>query len=134
MSEHLSDEELARFLRESADGTAGEAPKEPSARARMVTARLREQEARGEPAGRGRPDAVGQTRSYAPHSSSSPTGPVRSYGSTVGPPTGPRPVSSGANSGWARPSVTSQPELLHSLRPRPADSPRPPIRPPVAVR
>ncbi|NYV78464.1 hypothetical protein HW445_29670, partial [Streptomyces sp. UH6] len=48
MSEHLSDEELARFLRESAEGTAGEAPKEPSARARMVTARLREQEARGE--------------------------------------------------------------------------------------
>ncbi|MGW0605218.1 hypothetical protein [Streptomyces sp. NPDC002640] len=48
MSEHLSDEELARFLRESAEGIAGEAPKEPSARARMVTARLREQEARGE--------------------------------------------------------------------------------------
>ncbi|WP_246212332.1 hypothetical protein [Streptomyces abyssomicinicus] len=48
VSEHLSDEELARFLRESAEGTAREAPKEPSARARMVTARLREQEARGE--------------------------------------------------------------------------------------
>ncbi|MEU3558282.1 hypothetical protein [Streptomyces fragilis] len=48
MSEHLSDEELARFLRESAEGTAADAPKEPSARARMVTARLREQEARGE--------------------------------------------------------------------------------------
>jgi hypothetical protein len=49
VSEHLSDEELARFLRESAEGSAAQqVPKEPSARARMVTARLREQDARGE--------------------------------------------------------------------------------------
>jgi hypothetical protein len=48
MPDHLSDEELARFLRESAEGAPADAPREPSARARMVTARLREQEARGE--------------------------------------------------------------------------------------
>ncbi|WP_405613437.1 hypothetical protein [Streptomyces sp. NBC_01508] len=39
-----SDEEWERFLRESADGVP-DAPKEPSARARMVTRRLREEPA-----------------------------------------------------------------------------------------
>lgn len=40
----VSDEEWERFLRESADGVPG-APKEPSARARIVTRRLREEPA-----------------------------------------------------------------------------------------
>ncbi|MEV3855575.1 hypothetical protein AB0J38_14745 [Streptomyces sp. NPDC050095] len=40
----LSDEDWERFLRESAEGVP-EAPKEPSARARMVTRRLQEQDA-----------------------------------------------------------------------------------------
>ncbi|MHB9757177.1 hypothetical protein ACYBSK_22620 [Streptomyces sp. BYX5S] len=40
----LSDEEWERFLRESEDG-ARDAPKEPSARARMVTRRLQEESA-----------------------------------------------------------------------------------------
>ncbi|WP_243869306.1 hypothetical protein [Streptomyces liangshanensis] len=44
----IPDEEWERFLREAAAGTPG-APKEPSARARMVTRRLREQP--GPPAG-----------------------------------------------------------------------------------
>ncbi|WP_416972304.1 hypothetical protein [Streptomyces sp. 4F14] len=44
----ISDDDWEKFLRESAENTSAEAPKEPSARARMVTARLREQEARGE--------------------------------------------------------------------------------------
>ncbi|QNP70696.1 hypothetical protein IAG44_15495 [Streptomyces roseirectus] len=44
----ISDDDWEKFLRESEAGTAASAPKEPSARARMVTARLREQEARGE--------------------------------------------------------------------------------------
>ncbi|HEY8978087.1 MAG TPA: hypothetical protein VIU15_00715 [Streptomyces sp.] len=44
----ISDDDWERFLRESAEGAARDAPKEPSARARMVTARLKEQEARGE--------------------------------------------------------------------------------------
>ncbi|GHB44369.1 hypothetical protein GCM10010347_12220 [Streptomyces cirratus] len=39
----VSDEEWARFVRE-AGGGAGEAPKEPSARARMVTERLRRED------------------------------------------------------------------------------------------
>ncbi|MFE5207059.1 hypothetical protein [Streptomyces sp. NPDC056600] len=66
MSEHLSDEELARFLRESAEGTAAGAPKEPTARARMVTARLREQEARGElPQGWRTPTDLGRYRRRA---------------------------------------------------------------------
>jgi hypothetical protein len=39
----ISDEELERFLRESAEGV-GAPPKEPSARARMVARRLREEE------------------------------------------------------------------------------------------
>jgi hypothetical protein len=43
----ISDEEWARFLQDSERGIAS-APKEPSARARMVTERLRQQEARGE--------------------------------------------------------------------------------------
>ncbi|MFE9633932.1 hypothetical protein [Streptomyces sp. NPDC006463] len=43
----LSDEEWARFMEQAAAG-AGDAPREPSARARMVTARLRDQP---EPAG-----------------------------------------------------------------------------------
>ncbi|MGW7031472.1 hypothetical protein ACWGFX_30480 [Streptomyces xanthophaeus] len=41
----VSDEDWARFV-EQAEAGAGEAPKEPSARARMVTARLREEESR----------------------------------------------------------------------------------------
>lgn len=41
----VSDEEWARFLEQAGAG-AGDAPKEPSARARMVTARLREEDAR----------------------------------------------------------------------------------------
>ncbi|MCQ9131420.1 hypothetical protein [Streptomyces hilarionis] len=44
----LSDEEWARFVQDSARGIPDSAPKEPSARARMVTERLRQQEARGE--------------------------------------------------------------------------------------
>ncbi|MZG15089.1 hypothetical protein GTY44_16605 [Streptomyces sp. SID5914] len=40
----ISDEELESFLREAADGGGASAPKEPSARARMVAARLRDQE------------------------------------------------------------------------------------------
>ncbi|MFJ6069996.1 hypothetical protein ACIQFU_04000 [Streptomyces sp. NPDC093065] len=39
----ISDEQLAAFLREAADGGGGSAPKEPSARARMVARRLREE-------------------------------------------------------------------------------------------
>ncbi|MET9851792.1 hypothetical protein ABZY57_02375 [Streptomyces sp. NPDC006450] len=49
----VSDEDWARFLAQAEAG-AGEAPKEPSARARMVTARLRDEEARR---GSGRPPA-----------------------------------------------------------------------------
>ncbi|MFJ9174115.1 hypothetical protein [Streptomyces sp. NPDC102360] len=44
----LSDDEWERFLQESEDGVR-DAPKEPSARARMVTRRLQEQDARPEP-------------------------------------------------------------------------------------
>ncbi|WP_425838719.1 hypothetical protein [Streptomyces fractus] len=44
----LSDEDWERFLQESEDGVRG-APKEPSARARMVTRRLREEGAGPEP-------------------------------------------------------------------------------------
>ncbi|MFZ3572818.1 hypothetical protein ACOKM5_38445 [Streptomyces sp. BH097] len=44
----LSDEDWERFLQESEDGVR-DAPKEPSARARMVTRRLREEDARAEP-------------------------------------------------------------------------------------
>jgi hypothetical protein len=44
----FSDEDWEKFLRDSERGASGSAPKEPSARARMVTERLREQEARGE--------------------------------------------------------------------------------------
>ncbi|MFG2313635.1 hypothetical protein [Streptomyces tendae] len=40
----ISDEQLEAFLREAADGGGRSAPKEPSARARMVARRLREQE------------------------------------------------------------------------------------------
>ncbi|GGQ88613.1 hypothetical protein [Streptomyces asoensis] len=59
----ISDEEWATFLRESAAGIPDSAPKEPSARARMVTERLRQQEARGElPEGwRSVPDLRGTT-------------------------------------------------------------------------
>ncbi|WP_437029339.1 hypothetical protein [Streptomyces sp. enrichment culture] len=42
----ISDEELESFLREAAEGGGASAPKEPSARARMVARRLREE---GEP-------------------------------------------------------------------------------------
>ncbi|MEV4041527.1 hypothetical protein [Streptomyces sp. NPDC049744] len=41
----ISDEQLEAFLREAAEGGAASAPKEPSARARMVARRLREEEA-----------------------------------------------------------------------------------------
>ncbi|MEV6170267.1 hypothetical protein AB0L99_18800 [Streptomyces sp. NPDC051954] len=48
----ISDDEWEKFLKDAERETPDAAPKEPSARARMVTARLREQEARGEaPAG-----------------------------------------------------------------------------------
>ncbi|MEU5767654.1 hypothetical protein ABZ782_17220 [Streptomyces asoensis] len=59
----ISDEEWAKFLRESEAGIPDSAPKEPSARARMVTERLRQQEARGElPEGwRSGPDLRGAT-------------------------------------------------------------------------
>ncbi|MCL7366203.1 hypothetical protein [Streptomyces ardesiacus] len=40
----ISDEQLESFLREAAEGGGAPAPKEPSARARMVAARLRDQE------------------------------------------------------------------------------------------
>ncbi|MFI1755760.1 hypothetical protein [Streptomyces sp. NPDC020571] len=40
----ISDEQLEAFLREAAEGGAASAPKEPSARARMVARRLREEE------------------------------------------------------------------------------------------
>ncbi|MFD9001266.1 hypothetical protein ACFV0T_09900 [Streptomyces sp. NPDC059582] len=43
----ISDEEWAKFLRDSESGIPGSAPKEPSARARMVTERLRREEAQG---------------------------------------------------------------------------------------
>ncbi|MFF3492166.1 hypothetical protein ACFYWS_12530 [Streptomyces sp. NPDC002795] len=44
----LSDDDWERFLQESEDGVR-DAPKEPSARARMVTRRLQEEDARPEP-------------------------------------------------------------------------------------
>lgn len=44
----IPDEEWEKFVRDSEREIAGSAPKEPSARARMVTERLRQQEARGE--------------------------------------------------------------------------------------
>ncbi|MEG3629316.1 hypothetical protein [Streptomyces poriticola] len=43
-SSSISDEQLDAFLRESTGGGGAPAPKEPSARARMVAARLREQD------------------------------------------------------------------------------------------
>ncbi|WP_415952363.1 hypothetical protein [Streptomyces sp. KLOTTS4A1] len=43
----ISDERWESFLREAMDGDASSAPKEPSARARMVTRRMQEQEAAG---------------------------------------------------------------------------------------
>ncbi|MDR3083350.1 MAG: hypothetical protein LBV60_20935 [Streptomyces sp.] len=46
--ESIPDEEWERFLREAEAGTQG-APKEPSARARMVTRRLQEETSRPEP-------------------------------------------------------------------------------------
>ncbi|MCL8016755.1 hypothetical protein [Streptomyces sp. AS02] len=48
----ISDEEWEKFVRDAESDRASAAPKEPSARARMVTERLRRQDARGElPAG-----------------------------------------------------------------------------------
>ncbi|WP_037681274.1 hypothetical protein [Streptomyces griseus] len=48
----IPDEEWEKFLRDSESGAVGDAPKEPSARARIVAERLRQQDARGEtPAG-----------------------------------------------------------------------------------
>ncbi|MDO0932897.1 hypothetical protein QQY66_14775 [Streptomyces sp. DG2A-72] len=44
----ISDEEWERFLKDAEREIPASAPKEPSARARMVTARLREQDARGQ--------------------------------------------------------------------------------------
>ncbi|MFV0134228.1 hypothetical protein ACLGIH_13440 [Streptomyces sp. HMX87] len=57
-SPSISDEQLESFLREAAEGGGAPAPKEPSARARMVAARLREQDeaaqrAQGDGRGRG---------------------------------------------------------------------------------
>ncbi|MFD7029778.1 hypothetical protein ACFWAR_17220 [Streptomyces sp. NPDC059917] len=49
----VSDEEWERFVR-AAEGGAGEAPKEPSARARMVTERLRREDEQRAAAARGR--------------------------------------------------------------------------------
>lgn len=59
----ISDEQLEAFLREAADGGGGSAPKEPSARARMVARRLRE-EAEPEPwrAPQGSPRGDGRGR------------------------------------------------------------------------
>ncbi|WP_433889647.1 hypothetical protein [Streptomyces sp. CA-111067] len=51
-----SDEEWERFLRESVEGAA-DAPKEPSARAREVTRRLRAESGRGLESGRTYPPA-----------------------------------------------------------------------------
>ncbi|MEU9066163.1 hypothetical protein AB0E06_04415 [Streptomyces sp. NPDC048109] len=52
----ISDEQMEAFLREATEGGGTSAPREPSARARMVAARLREQEqaARRAPGGNGR--------------------------------------------------------------------------------
>ncbi|MER5197227.1 hypothetical protein ACWD3J_27025 [Streptomyces sp. NPDC002755] len=47
----ISDAEWAKFVQESERGIPASAPKEPSARARSVTRRLREQESRGEKPG-----------------------------------------------------------------------------------
>jgi hypothetical protein len=47
-SSSIPDEAWEKFVRDSERGISGSAPKEPSARARMVTERLRQQEARGE--------------------------------------------------------------------------------------
>ncbi|MFI5472492.1 hypothetical protein ACIA6D_19940 [Streptomyces cacaoi] len=47
----ISDAEWAEFVQESERGIPASAPKEPSARARMVTGRLREQESRGAKSG-----------------------------------------------------------------------------------
>ncbi|WP_327317959.1 hypothetical protein [Streptomyces sp. NBC_01235] len=47
-SSSISDEEWAKFVQDSEREIPSSAPKEPSARARMVTERLRQQEARGE--------------------------------------------------------------------------------------
>lgn len=65
----LSDEQLASFLRESAEGGGAQAPKEPSARARMVTRRLREEEEaarRHQKAGGGRPGRKGRAQGPQP--------------------------------------------------------------------
>ncbi|MFG3129107.1 hypothetical protein ACGFZU_15580 [Streptomyces tendae] len=60
----ISDEQVEAFLREAAESGGTSVPKEPSARARMVTARLREQqeEARRAPAGNGRDSRGGWPR------------------------------------------------------------------------
>ncbi|GAA3298074.1 hypothetical protein GCM10020295_32750 [Streptomyces cinereospinus] len=65
----ITDEQLAAFLREAAEGGTADVPKEPSARARMVTVRLREQDeqqaarpGRRHRWGRGRPDRRSRRR------------------------------------------------------------------------
>ncbi|MFD9098269.1 hypothetical protein [Streptomyces collinus] len=60
----LSDEQWETFLRDAAEGGATGAPKEPSARARMVTRRLRDEaEARARAEGRpGRTARSGRAR------------------------------------------------------------------------
>ncbi|QOV36170.1 hypothetical protein IM697_40185 [Streptomyces ferrugineus] len=47
-SSSISDAEWEKFVQDSERGAGAPAPKEPSARARMVTERLRQQDARGE--------------------------------------------------------------------------------------
>jgi hypothetical protein len=49
----ISDEQWAAFLRDAEEGGGAAAPKEPSARARMVARRLREQDEAAERAGKG---------------------------------------------------------------------------------
>ncbi|WP_030380865.1 MULTISPECIES: hypothetical protein [unclassified Streptomyces] len=53
MPSSLSDEEWAAFQRDAAEGGGAAPPKEPSARARMVARRLREQDEAAERGGRG---------------------------------------------------------------------------------
>ncbi|GAA5215128.1 hypothetical protein [Streptomyces thinghirensis] len=64
----LSDEQLAAFLREAAEGGGTSAPKEPSARARMVARRLREEDEAGQRAhpGGGRGGRKGKAQGPPP--------------------------------------------------------------------
>ncbi|AQS71994.1 hypothetical protein [Streptomyces pactum] len=75
-SPSISDDELESFLREAAEGGGAPAPEEPSARARMVTARLRAQEeaARRAPGGGGRGKWPRRKRRTAGASAGTPEG------------------------------------------------------------